>query len=192
MISTALLAWALTQAPSAPAAVLPPSTVALVEAYSDGRVNYELTSAKPAWMWTPLFPRINDWQLPPGSLPVTALRLSRVLVGRNVQVDVSVLLGRSHKEEAPVATVTFAPGAHVVVNRRRLHARGSDTVRTRSVDAWRGGREAVADVHNRSVRPLDRAPGPIATGWCTTARRRSAPARVAADRIRSRGGGGLK
>ncbi len=48
MIGTALLPWALSQSQVAVEPSLPPSTVALVVAYADGRVNYELTSAKPA------------------------------------------------------------------------------------------------------------------------------------------------
>ena len=45
MIGTALLLWALSQSQAAAEPSLPPSTVALVVAYADGRVNYELTSA---------------------------------------------------------------------------------------------------------------------------------------------------
>ena len=37
MITSALLAWALLQAPAAAAASLPPATIALVETYVDGR-----------------------------------------------------------------------------------------------------------------------------------------------------------
>jgi len=110
---------ALMQTAAAPATALPPATVALVETYADGRVNYELTSARPARMWTPYFPRVKDWQRPPGSLPVTALQLARVLVGRDVRVDVFVLRGQSHEEEVPVATVLVTPGKHVVVNELR-------------------------------------------------------------------------
>ena len=43
MIPGALIALTLMQAPAAAATTLPPSTVALVETYADGRVNYELT-----------------------------------------------------------------------------------------------------------------------------------------------------
>jgi len=120
MISSALLLWALTQAAAPPQpAALPPSTVALVETYADGRINYELTSAKPGWMWTPKFPRIADWQAPEGSLPVTAVQIWRVLAGRDVRVEVSLLLGRSHEEQVPVANVLVTPGGHVVVTELR-------------------------------------------------------------------------
>ena len=115
MLSNAWLVSALLQAPVAPAPALPPATVALVESYSDGRVNYELTSAKPARMWTPMFPRVEDWQPPPGGVAVKALQLARVLVGRDVRVDVSVL-GPSITDETPVASVLVSPGAHVIVN----------------------------------------------------------------------------
>jgi hypothetical protein len=59
----AILAVAVTlmhQVAATPAPDLPPPTVALVETYADGRVNYELTSAKSAWMWTPYFPRLSE------------------------------------------------------------------------------------------------------------------------------------
>jgi hypothetical protein len=120
MMPTALIVWALLQAPGA-ATSLPPSTVALVETYADGRVAYELTSAKPAWMWTPVFPRVTNWQPPAGSLPVTALRIARVLVGSDVRVDVSLLRGPSHQEETAVATVLVRPGGHVLVNQLRAY-----------------------------------------------------------------------
>jgi hypothetical protein len=98
---------------------LPPATIALVETYSDGRVNYELTSAKPGSMWTPFFPRVKDWQPPAGTLPVTALQIARVAVGKDVRVDVSVLRGPSHEETVAVATVLVTRGTHVVVDALR-------------------------------------------------------------------------
>ena len=120
ILSASLLALAIGQPPPTPeAAALPPSTVALVEAYTDGRVNYELVSAKPAWMWTPKFPRVDGWQPPPGALPVTAVQIWRVLAGRDVRVEVSLLRGRAHEEQVPVANVLVSPGRHVVVSELR-------------------------------------------------------------------------
>jgi hypothetical protein len=113
-----VVALALIQAP-APQAPLPPATVALVETYADGRVMCELTSAKPVWMWTPVFPRLKDWQPPAGSLPVTALRIDRVLVGPDIRADISLLAGRSHEQQTAVATVLVRPGMHVVVDELR-------------------------------------------------------------------------
>ena len=112
MIPPLVIALTLSQSPAAAEPALPPSTIALVETYSDGRVVYELTSAKPAWTWTPAFPRIKDWQPPPGSLPVTALKFDRVLVGRDIKVDVSVLMGRVHEEKASVTSVLVRSGEH--------------------------------------------------------------------------------
>src|SRR4051812_10766205 len=116
-VAVALAVLALMQA-TAPQAPLPPPTVALVETYADGGVRCELTSAKPGWMWTPVFPRVSGWEPGGDSLPVFALRIDRVLVGRDVRADISVLTGRSHEQHA-VATVLVKPGMHVVVDELR-------------------------------------------------------------------------
>jgi hypothetical protein len=117
-MTSVMLALALMQSPTATALPPPPATIALVEAFSDGRVICELTSAKPGWMWIPSFPRIKDWQPPPGSPPVKALQFDRVLIGRDIKVEVSLLVGES-RERVRVATVLVRPGEHLVVNELR-------------------------------------------------------------------------
>jgi hypothetical protein len=94
----------------------PRATVALVEAWPDGRVNYELTSTRRAVMWTPQFPRLRGYTPPEGTLPVYAVQFARVLVGGEIKVDVSVLLGSATPPGVAVATVTISRGSHVVVN----------------------------------------------------------------------------
>jgi hypothetical protein len=116
MIAGALLAWALSQTPAAPP--LPPSTVALVETYADGRTQYELTSAKPAWSWTITFPRLKNWQQPAGTLPVRAVQFDRVLTTNGVKVDVSVLLGPQY-QRVPVESVIVHDSGQVVITRLR-------------------------------------------------------------------------
>ena len=69
------------------------ATVALVETWPDGRTNYELTSPRRASMWTVGFPRVDGYKLPDGAMPVYAVQFVRVLVGRDIKVEVSVLLG---------------------------------------------------------------------------------------------------
>jgi len=103
---------ALQTASSEPVAL---ATVALVETWPDGRTNYELTSARRATMWTPRFPRIDGYTPPQGAVPVYAVQFARVLVGTNITVDVSVLLGSAQPPAVPVATVVISPGSHVVV-----------------------------------------------------------------------------
>jgi hypothetical protein len=66
---------------AATVAPLPPWAVALVEAYLDGRVNHELTSAKPADVDTGFSAR-EGMAAAAGALPVTALQIARVRVGR--------------------------------------------------------------------------------------------------------------
>ncbi|MEQ1909898.1 MAG: hypothetical protein ABMA15_13805, partial [Vicinamibacterales bacterium] len=70
-----------------------PARMALVIRFADGRTTAELVSARGAWMWTPKFPRIASPE--PNAqttLPVSALQVSRKLVGEDVHVDVSLLL----------------------------------------------------------------------------------------------------
>src|SRR4051812_17855081 len=74
--------------PAAPADAAS-ATVALVETWPDGRINYELTSARRAVMWTPQFPKIAGYKVPDGTRPVYAVQFARVLVGTDIKVDVS-------------------------------------------------------------------------------------------------------
>src|SRR5262249_30643445 len=97
------------------AAVIP-ATVALVETWPDGRINYELTSPRRAWMWTPYFPRVDGYRLPEGAKPVYSVQCGRVLVGGDIRVEVWVLLGPGAPPGVRVATVLISPGSHVVVN----------------------------------------------------------------------------
>jgi hypothetical protein len=96
-----------------------PATVALVETWPDGRVNYELSSPRRATMWTPFFPRVDGYKLPEGARPVYAVQLARVLAGRDIKVDVSVLLGSAQPPAVPVASVVISPGSHVVIEELR-------------------------------------------------------------------------
>jgi hypothetical protein len=121
MVCVALVVIVVAGAPAGAAAqpssdALPPTTIALVESWPDGRVNYELTSARRAVMWTPRFPREQGFTPPAGQLPVFAVQLARVLVGADIKVDVSVLLGSAEPPGVPVATVVVSPGSRIVVD----------------------------------------------------------------------------
>jgi hypothetical protein len=93
-----------------------PATVALVETWPDGRTNYELTSTRRGVMWTPRFPKVDGYRVPEGAKPVFAVQFVRVLVGRDIKVDVSVLLGSAQPPGVPVASVVISPGTQVVVD----------------------------------------------------------------------------
>ena len=67
-------------------------------------------------MWTPRFPRVAGYQPPEGVKPVYAVQLTRELVGQDIRVDVSVLLGSAEPPAVPVATVLVSPGSRVVVD----------------------------------------------------------------------------
>lgn len=101
---------------AADAAEAIPATVALVETWPDGRTNYELTSPRRASMWTPAFPRIEGYKLPDGARPVYAVQFVRVLAGRDIKVEVSVLLGSAQQPGVPVASLVISPGSQVVVD----------------------------------------------------------------------------
>ena len=90
--------------------------MALVETWPDGRTNYELTSPRRAAMWTPVFPRVEGYKLPQGATPVFAVQIVRVLVGHDINVDVSVLLGSAKQPGVPVASVVISPGSKVVID----------------------------------------------------------------------------
>jgi hypothetical protein len=96
-----------------------PATVALVETWPDGRTNYELTSPRRATMWTPNFPTIAEYHAPDGVAPVYAVQFARVLAGRDIKVDVSVLLGSARPPAVPVASVVISPGSKVVIDALR-------------------------------------------------------------------------
>src|SRR5262245_15943674 len=103
VIAVAATAPAARAGQSAPAPQAPPATVALVETWPDGRVLYELTGPRRAGMWTPRFLRVDGYEPPPGTKPVYAVQLMRSLVGRDIKVEVSVLLGSAEPPGVPVA-----------------------------------------------------------------------------------------
>src|SRR4030095_6592684 len=111
----------------------PPTSTAVVVKYADGKARYDLVSEKPAWFWTPAFPRIESWTAPRGTWPVTALQVWRQLVGRDARVVVSVLRGRAHEDEQPVATILLSGTTHVTV--RELRAFGVQPIEIWLADA---------------------------------------------------------
>src|SRR3954471_15649790 len=92
------------------------ATAALVETWPDGRTNYELTSARRAVMWTPVFPRVDGYVPADGVQAVYAVQFVRILAGADIKVDVSVLLGSAQPPGVPVASVVVSPGSHVVIH----------------------------------------------------------------------------
>jgi hypothetical protein len=105
--------------PPPPADAVAPATVALVETWPDGHPNYELTSPRRASMWTIRFPRVEGYRLPEGAKPVFAVQFIRRLVGRDINVDVPVLLGSAQPPGVPVASVVVSPGSQIVIEELR-------------------------------------------------------------------------
>jgi hypothetical protein len=93
-----------------------PSTVALVETWPDGRTIAELTTAKRAVMWTPVFPRIDGYKPAANTKPVYAVQFARVLLDGHIRVDVSVLLGSATPPGVPVATVMVTHGRPITID----------------------------------------------------------------------------
>ena len=114
IVAAALPAAYAGQAPTAPEAA--PATVALVETWSDGRVNYTLMGPRRASKWTPRFPRVAGYQPPEGARSVYAVQIAHALVGQDIKVEISVLLGSPEPPGVPVATVLVSPGSRVVVD----------------------------------------------------------------------------
>jgi hypothetical protein len=113
-LSVAILVAVCAQA--APAQPLyPPATVALATTFADGRVQYDLVSAKPSWWWGSSVPRIASWAPPEGTAPFRALKIARRLVGNDVEVAVSLLRGPLMSDEQPIRVMTIARGARVAV-----------------------------------------------------------------------------
>src|SRR5262249_56525559 len=86
--------------------------VALVETFADGQSVFEIATPKSSWRWTPQFPRVAGFKPRDGEPAVMDLKITRVLVGRDIQVGVSVLVGPS-REERPIAEVLITPGSRV-------------------------------------------------------------------------------
>src|SRR5438876_1293556 len=119
LICSTLSATAQTATPPSRTDAPLPAAVALVETWPDGRINYELTTARRASMWTPQFPRVDGYRLPDGARPVYAVQFVRVLVGSDIKVDVSMLLGSAQQPGVPVASVLVSPGSRIVIDALR-------------------------------------------------------------------------
>ena len=111
----AATAGLVTAGPSATAQTLGPA-LALVVTYADGRVTESVVGPSGRRAWTPLFPRVANWQDPTGVLPVTALNLRATLAGERIRVAVSVFRGHAHEVEDDVTTIEVDGSAPVVVD----------------------------------------------------------------------------
>lgn len=92
------------------------TTLTLAVRYADGRIVHHVAGQNPGSAWTPMFPRVVGWQPAPGDREVAALKFVWSRFEDGAQVKVSVLRGRPHQEETPVATVHVRPTGTVVVD----------------------------------------------------------------------------
>lgn len=111
--STAVSAFA-AQSPEAPVAVVEP--LVFVVEFEDGRQSHQPVGPRGATAWTPMFPRVPDWRLPDGTLPVAAVRYSVQRSASGVHYSVSVLLGPEHQREEPVASGSIRRDQRVTVD----------------------------------------------------------------------------
>jgi len=110
---------------SAQAVAAPPLPDALLVTYADG-LRTSIRVGAGCGMWTPVFPRVASWTPPPDQLPVSAINFACARTPDGVRVAVSVLRGRPHQQEDPIATVVVTPTQPVVVD--ELRAVGVDAV----------------------------------------------------------------
>ena len=117
----ARLTWRLLLCLTATNAVAQPSPapLALVRAYADGRVSESVVGPRGFRAWTPMFPRVDGWTDPPGTLPVAALEVVARAEGDGLRVRVSVLRGSGHEIDEPVAEVVVGVDRPVVVDALR-------------------------------------------------------------------------
>lgn len=81
-----------------------PSGIALKIVFEDGTASYNpVPNSKGTWAWYGRFQRVASWKPPVGSDPVEAVKFAYVMEGGAVRVKVSVLLGKFHDKEEPVA-----------------------------------------------------------------------------------------
>ena len=92
------------------------TTLTLAVSYAGGRIVHHVVGQNLGSFWTPEFPRVAGWQPAPGDRELAALQFAWSRVEDGVQVKVSVLRGRPHQEEIPVATVHVRPTGTVVVD----------------------------------------------------------------------------
>ena len=102
------------------------TTLTLAVGYAGGRIVQHVIGQTPGSAWTPMFPRVAGWQPAAGEREVEALQFAWSRVEGGVQVKVSVLRGRPHQEDIPVATVLVRATAPVVVDAVRTF--GVETV----------------------------------------------------------------
>ncbi len=138
MLLAFFLSAALGQQAASDAAVQAPATTALVITYADGKTATQLVSTKPGSWWVPVsyIPRIADWAPAPGTLPVRALQIRRVLDNGVVLVEVSVLRGMSHEVEETVEAVR--------IDRITLRNLGNRAAANFRVQAYRGDQPALS------------------------------------------------
>jgi hypothetical protein len=72
-------------------------------------------NSSPSGTWFARFKRVPGWTTPNGSLPVAAVNFRPTMVGDNVRVSVSVLMGTRHQEEKDVAVYTIREGEEIHV-----------------------------------------------------------------------------
>lgn len=89
--------------------------LSLVTTYADGRVTEQLVGPNGLRAWTPLYPRVDGWRDAPGVPAVTALKLAANADGGSLRVTVSVLRGRAHEVEQPIAEAHVGLHDRVVI-----------------------------------------------------------------------------
>ncbi|MFL6210989.1 MAG: hypothetical protein ACJ74W_19225 [Pyrinomonadaceae bacterium] len=90
-----------------------PTGLAVEVVYEDGRPAYVQV---PHWTWFGRFRRIESWQPPAGTLPVGAVRITPVVEGAAVRINVAVMFGEKFLDkEEQIASYLVRVGEQVEV-----------------------------------------------------------------------------
>ena len=108
-------------ATSSPAQSIPNDThLALEVIFLKGRTpayqQVGIPNSKKNWAWYGLFGTVPGWQLPKGSLPIDAVKLTSYLEGETVKLRVSVLRGKFQEVEDEVGSYSLRESEVIEIN----------------------------------------------------------------------------
>lgn len=89
-----------------------------VKYYEGALLSYQAVypaNKKSYWQCCGRFARIASWQPPPGSVPVSAVKIASFVEGNAVRINVSALLGEFLDKEQPVATYLARENEKIVI-----------------------------------------------------------------------------
>jgi hypothetical protein len=111
------LAFTDAQAPGPPPVDAPLERMDFVIEFADGRVTHHPVGPRRGSSWTPMFPRVPDWEPAPDGLHPAAVGFVFHRTEEGARFVVSVFLGQAHEKEIAVHEGTLRVGDRVTVER---------------------------------------------------------------------------